>query len=979
MPCVVILTALTVEYLAVQKHLTDIREEIHPQGTIYERGTFMAEGQTWSVGIVEIGAGNPRAAVEAERAIEYFKPSVILFVGVAGGIKDVTFGDVVASTKIYGYESGKAEETFKPRPEIGLSAYSLEQRARAEARKGDWLKRISASDSNPRAFVAPIAAGEKVIASTAADVFQFIRSSYGDAVAVEMEGLGFLEAARANQQVSAMVIRGISDLIDGKASADSRGFQEAAAHNASAFAFEVLAKFKINDGLGLDITSSTSPNLNRPEKHLVHSPLNYSPDLSIFNDSNMELSDKFKNFLDDTEIAFIHPNQGNHVSPKNLFVFPELQATKDLIEEVPLIIHSSKKLLKYGKRIIIFGDEQSGKTMLAKQIFADALYQGFSPLFIDGKIIKESRIDKQIPSLISEIYSNLVSTEDFLKNSRILCIVDNISASKLNKSSKNKLIERLNSLFEHVILFADSAFEFIKPDLSELDDYTELEILPFGNVCRSQLIEKWVEQNFSEETEERDSFAKIDELKLHVDSLVRKNIVPAKPIYILMILQSFEMMTTQRLELTSYGHCYQYLIYQALANARVKPSEIDTYVNVLTELGGAILESTTESLNDADLDIFFNEYSSRFIIDRDKVVKDLIDSFILQKSDGGLKFRYRYLFYYFAAKKLSDSLSQGDLAKNKIRTLVDSIHIEKSSNIVLFLTHHSRDPWIINEILTSVREIYSGEDEVTLEASSLSFLQDFIKEIPELVLENRNARNQRLEDDKRKDQIERNEDIDDSVDEDEDLEEFMIRVNKTFRSIEVCGQILRNRFGSLEKKDLELIYEESLAVSLRFLSITFKYSEYLQEESGRKIDKILEQFPNANNSTIVRKIEDSYLSLNYFIILGMLFKIGFSLGSIKGRDVYINVTGKKKTPASKLIQEIIELQFEKNLDVNKIDRLSKEFSKNPVCRHLLKQIVLRHCYFHEIGYRDRQRLAAKLNIPLDIQHSIMMASKSSKQ
>jgi hypothetical protein len=48
----------------------------------------------------------------------------------------------------------------------GQSAYALVQRARSEARKGEWLQRLSSSPvSQPRVFVAPIAAGEKVVAS----------------------------------------------------------------------------------------------------------------------------------------------------------------------------------------------------------------------------------------------------------------------------------------------------------------------------------------------------------------------------------------------------------------------------------------------------------------------------------------------------------------------------------------------------------------------------------------------------------------------------------------------------------------------------------------------------------------------------------------------------------------------------------------------------------------------------------------------
>lgn len=241
----VVMTALALEYRAVARHLSSLRELVK-RGTVYETGTFTGEGgREWDVTIVEAGQGNDAAAQEAERAIQLFRPEVLIFVGVAGGLKDVKLGDVVAATKVYGFETARAERyTMKPRSEVYRCAYALEQRAKSEAKKDGWRTRVGGRPSSaPTVYVGPIAAGEKLVASSKSEVGAFLRTNCSDALAVEMEGRGVLRAAFVNQSVHALVVRGVSDLLDKKSTADRAGWQRRAVTHAAAFAFEVLAKF----------------------------------------------------------------------------------------------------------------------------------------------------------------------------------------------------------------------------------------------------------------------------------------------------------------------------------------------------------------------------------------------------------------------------------------------------------------------------------------------------------------------------------------------------------------------------------------------------------------------------------------------------------------------------------------------------------------------------------------------------------------
>jgi nucleoside phosphorylase len=238
-----ILTALELERGAVLAHLTNITRDRYG-GTVYHIGEFETETDIWEITTTSIGAGNAGAAADGERLIAATHPEAVFFVGIGGGIKNVALGDVVAADQVVNYHSGKAEKQFIPNPQTQLSSYDLVQEAKATVTENQWQERIIGGKDGliPKALVDPIASGEQVVASTESETYDMVKTAAPRAVALEMEGFGFLRAAYANSGVGSLVVRGISDLLGNKREADAGGWQPVAAANAAAFAFELIAQ-----------------------------------------------------------------------------------------------------------------------------------------------------------------------------------------------------------------------------------------------------------------------------------------------------------------------------------------------------------------------------------------------------------------------------------------------------------------------------------------------------------------------------------------------------------------------------------------------------------------------------------------------------------------------------------------------------------------------------------------------------------------
>ncbi|GAA3838914.1 5'-methylthioadenosine/S-adenosylhomocysteine nucleosidase [Saccharothrix violaceirubra] len=235
------MTALDVEHAAVLAHLEDVRPHRHPSGTVFDVGT-VAGHPGHRVALALTGAGTTAAATLTERANAEFSPKAMVFVGVAGGLRDwLEIGDVVVATKIYSYQGGRSEDDeFLVRPSAWSVSHLLDQEARRLLRGNAWHAFLP-DGAGPPAYFEAVAVGDAVLDSRTSELARRLRSSYNDAVAVDMEGAGFAHAAHLGDRVHAVSVRGISDRADGsKSSTDRSGGQRLAARNAAAFAIALV-------------------------------------------------------------------------------------------------------------------------------------------------------------------------------------------------------------------------------------------------------------------------------------------------------------------------------------------------------------------------------------------------------------------------------------------------------------------------------------------------------------------------------------------------------------------------------------------------------------------------------------------------------------------------------------------------------------------------------------------------------------------
>lgn len=691
--------------------------------------------------------------------------------------------------------------------------------------------------------------------------------------------------------------------------------------------------------------------------------------------NSIKLSEQFSRFLTDCEMFSKSHSKKEILQLKDIFIHPELKKQKEQKNENVEIVDSKKILncLFEDKRLHIVGDDQSGKTSLCKVIYQGLIKKKYFPVFLDSHT--GGSISNRIESELKSQYELHKDINFSLIENKITPIVDNFHTAK----NKEKLIPELLEYPVHIIV-TDQIFtlDFQDENLSKVQTkYCRYEIQEYSASYRDDLIRKWL--SVSDTPNNNDFHKELDKKTELVDSTLGKildsGIMPSYPFFVLSIISIYETGAKPLdQQITSQGYCYQSLIYLYFRNQGVKNEDFDTYINFLSSLAFHLFDTKSKELSLNGLGGFIKEYKSNYvlIIKNEILLRNLEESGIfIRSSINNYYFRYSYLYYYFVAKYIADNLGKH---KKEVDLIVANLHKNENAYIAIFISHHSTNQYVLDEIWLNANCLFENNSPATLDKKDVSFMDEKVKKIiNEAALEKHGK-----PDRERRKRLNSRNAVEKKNAEKSDLEsgnqkdngnELRTEIRRSIKTAEVMGHIIRNRVGSLPKDQVKDIFKNAMNIYFRLLS---SYFELIKNETDQelvitylheRLDDVLEK-KSISTGQRRRIAEKIFWNMNFDIVLAVVGRVVFSLGSDKLVQIAEDIHKEMNTPISFLAKHGMRMAYSKNIAIDEIRKEIQRGTFSDTAITAMKHIIAHHCRLHNVGYRDRQKISSKFNIKL---------------
>ena len=549
------------------------------------------------------------------------------------------------------------------------------------------------------------------------------------------------------------------------------------------------------------------------------------------------------------------------------------------------------------------------------------------------------------------------------KEQEKLLIIDDFSYM-----TKIQFIDFAKDFFERIIVVMseDEYIAYFKEE-ERFADFELFNLESLGHVKQEELIKKWL--NLRDQKEQEISHGKIDQIEDRLNSIILHNkIVPRYPFYVLSILQTFEGFMPQNLQITAYGHCYQALITAQLVNIGIQKEDIDSSLTFLSYLAFQIFQNGGECSKD-QFEQLLIDYKNQYII-KESVVNRLINnnSSIIRNYNGGYKFNYPFIYYFLLGNFFARNY---ETHKDLIEKIAEKSYLKDNAYILIFTIHHAQDNDLIDTVLIHTACTLDGISAATLNIEETKLLETALLELPEKIMSKHSVDDERRSEREQRDKIEANSDNDvetnNKYEADELIEEGMNEIYKSLKNMEILGQILRNKYGSLRRDKIEEAIEFVTDAGLRLVTIVTD-GNGIQSLEGFFIKMI----DNANiPEDDKKKIEDFLIrqirTMVFINIALLLKKIVVSIRKPELLEIVEKMYQEKNTPAYDLLYTLFLLGTSENLSSQNVENITDtidkfEKSNNTVAHRFISLSLQQYANTHQIHRSLREKIFNALKI-----------------
>jgi len=703
------------------------------------------------------------------------------------------------------------------------------------------------------------------------------------------------------------------------------------------------------------------------------------------------LKPEYSKTLENPGATFTHSRAEADLTLKDLYVSPNLKIislgenAKEKIDKIVNAENALQKNLGIPMKVILYGSDSSGKSTLIRWWYDKYYDQGYVPVYIDGNSIKDisvEKIKKHVEIEIKRQYNGIFQEkiEEFELDRIIILIGDFHKIRFADTKYKTNLISNLDQAFSNIIITSDDLIQLdslSKTGGNVLKDFCKYQITEFGPKLRYELIKKWNEIGIAE-LDSNEIIRLNNETEKHVESIIGKNFVPSFPLYILTILQAREATSAQKPEFSIHGFYYELLINDALNRAVKNKADISLYYNYITDYCFFLFESKIrlQPLFIDDFIKFHNQYCEDYKIDISPkiIIETLVDSKLLKLDIDTISVSYKYVYFFFVARYLANNISQDDI-KSKIKLLCQRVHRDEFASIVMFLTHLTKDQFVLTQLLENSKELFKEYIPLKLE-EDVSFINNLILKLPEQVYlpmdveklkeaelkEKEELDNQEKEFDTNKDIVEYD------LEEDINSLDVLSTIIKSIKTIEILGQVTKKYWGELKAPQKFELAEETYMLGLRTLGFYFSLIgndteilvEYLNYIYKRKhLNK------NISKEEVDKASRDFLFGLCAMSTFGIIKGVTNAIGYEKLSGTFEDVLLKYNFNSVKLIDTSIKLDHNKNFPWDNIKNLKPETDKNYLASIILKNLVINYMYVFKTTESDKQRICELLDIKIE--------------